>query len=143
MKLHRLRVAHLAMIALQPAQAALRMDLTEKAMVGLAASGGIAIVDRGEVLLCAGLVPQWPGRWVAWALLSGTIGPRRFVALNRLVEAALDRYALHHPGRIEIQVDPHHRNARRWARLLGFAPEGRLHRYLPDGRDMILMARIT
>lgn len=143
MRLQRLREAHVAAIDLQPAQAALRATLTEEVVGNLVRSRGIAITDRRRVLACAGLAPHWPGRSTGWALLSAGIGPNRFIAVHRLIAAALDRHETRHPGRIEIQIDPDHAAALRWATILGFDVEGRLRRYLPDGRDMILMARIS
>jgi len=143
MRLHRLRATHIETIDLQPAQAVLRDRLSEAAIQGLVRSRAIAIVDGADVLVCAGLTQRWPGRAVGWALLSRRIRPNRFLAVHRLIAAALDRAAMRDPGRIEVQIDPGHAAALRWARLLGFETEGRMRRYLPDGRDMILMARVS
>jgi hypothetical protein len=142
MRLRRLREGHLLSISLQPVQVALRGGMTEAVACALARGPGLAVIDRGDVLACVGIVPCWPGRAVAWALLSDRIQPNRFLAVHRRVKAALDRHGMRHPWRIEIQVDPTHLAALRWAAMLGFLVEGRMRRYLPDGRDMILMARI-
>ncbi|MFO1188511.1 MAG: GNAT family acetyltransferase [Alphaproteobacteria bacterium] len=143
MRLHRLRLSHVEAIDLQPSQAALRDQLSGAVIQGLVRSRAIAIVDGADVLVCAGLARRWPGRTVGWALLSHKIRPNRFLAVHRLIAAALDRAEMRDPGRIEVQIDPSHAAALRWARLLGFEVEGRMCRYLPDGRDMILMARVS
>jgi len=44
--------------------------------------------------------------------------------------------------RIEMAVDCEHASAYRWAQRLGFACEGRMRAYTPDGRDSFLFARI-
>ena len=43
---------------------------------------------------------------------------------------------------IEMIVDPDHRAACRWARLLGFEEEGYMKSYSPDGRDALMFARV-
>lgn len=143
MKIQHLRAPHIAAIDLQPAQSSLRAQLTNATIERLVEAPGIAIVDESDVLACVGLAPQWPGRCIGWALLSAKVRPNRFIAIHRMVAAALDRFELRHTGRIEIQVDPSHAAAVRWAAMLGFEVEGRLRYYLPDGRDMLSMARIS
>ena len=44
--------------------------------------------------------------------------------------------------RVEMIVDPNHRAACRWARLLGFEQEGYMKLFSPDGRDALMFARV-
>jgi RimJ/RimL family protein N-acetyltransferase len=87
------------------------------------------LVD-GEPIACAGFQECWEGRAIAWAILGETAG-RHMRALTRAVRRALER----HPAeRIEAQALVGFAPAMRWARLLGFVPEGVLRKF-HQGRD--------
>ncbi|MCG8548240.1 MAG: hypothetical protein MJE12_28915 [Alphaproteobacteria bacterium] len=130
--------SHIDDIELQPAQSALRTylaaghgpELSERSIAYT------AVDDR--VIACAGVIPVWPGRDCAWALLSDC-GPTVFWRVHRAVKRFLDARLTR---RIEMIVDPDHRAACRWARLLGFEEEGYMKSYSPDGRDALMFARI-
>lgn len=101
--------------------------------------GGYTAIDNGEVIACAGMVEQWPGRALAWAMLTDDLGPMRFVRVSRAIRRALDMAQW---NRIEMQVDADHPQAIRWAELLGFEVESKMRRFLPDGRDAFMFVRI-
>ncbi len=130
---------HFDAIALQDAQQVLRPMLrtAEYRNDLLRHSIAFSAIDD-TVIAIAGVALAWPGREVAWSLLSNC-GPRHFISIHRAVQAFLDR---RQTRRIEMSVDADHDNAGRWARLLGFKEEGLMQAYTPDGRDAVLYARV-
>ena len=108
---------------------------------------GQALKDGGPAFSCwhgdqvlgsAGLVGQWNGGMLAWAILSADAG-RYFLEIHRAVLHALATYA---PRRTEMAVQVGHDAAHRWARMLGFVREGTMRAWLPDGSDCDLYARV-
>lgn len=131
-------------LQLQPMQALYscmpEFAMTEDYGAALQASGpAVSIVMAGQLLGCAGLSEIWSGRAAAWALLSKACGPV-MVPVVRALQVALNR---HEYRRIETYVLADWPPALRLARLMGFALEGRLLRFMPDARDALLMARIA
>lgn len=96
----------------------------------------------GRVVGCAGLVPQWPGRAIAWALL-GEIPRPAWPAVHKKVLAVLAAAERRGFFRIETHVDPQFPQAMRWVAMLGFRPEGLNRAYTPDRRDLLMTARIA
>ena len=92
---------------------------------------------------CAGILPQWPGRAIAWALLTRELTARHFLRVHHKVLNVL--LGAHGRGarRIETTVDAGFDAGHRWARALGFSPEGLMRSYSPEGRDHVLYARIA
>lgn len=137
------RPEHLALLRLQAAQAYLQPLLARPdyaaALAGPYTWSGV--VD-GRVIGCAGILAQWPGRAIAWALLSRELTARHFLHAHHKVAAVMK--AAHRAGarRIETTVDAGFDAGHRWARALGFAPEGLMRAYSPEGRDHVLYARI-
>jgi ribosomal protein S18 acetylase RimI-like enzyme len=131
---------HLASMLLQPAQAGVQPLLGDPAYGASLAQAGpcySAVVD-GVVIACAGLIPQWQGRAVAWALISNAAGPH-FLGVHRAVRRALQ---VHDFRRVETGVVVDFEEGHRWAKMLGFEREGRMRAYTPDGRDCDLYARV-
>ncbi len=130
---------HFDAIELQDAQRDLRpmLNLADYRRDLLRRSVAFTAIDDG-VIAIAGLATAWPGRDVAWSLLSNC-GSFRFLAIHRAVQVFMDDRPTR---RIEMTVDVSHDSARRWARLLGFQEEGLMQAYTPDGRDAILYARV-
>jgi len=133
--------AHLLALRLQAAQADLQ-PLLGQPEYGAALAGAdtwTGLVD-GRVVGCAGVLPQWPGRAIAWALLTRDLTARHFLRVHlkvlRVLRGAQDRGV----RRIETTVDAGFDAGHRWARLLGFRPEGLMRAYSPDGRDHVLYA---
>lgn len=131
---------HVQAINLQMAQR--RFDSAfkpEYARALQAAGNAYTAIDGDEPVACCGLVEQWEGRALAWALLAENIGPGRFVRVTRAVRRFLDMADYR---RIEMQVDAEHAQAIRWAQMLGFEVEAMLRAFLPDGRDAFQFVRI-
>lgn len=133
------KAEHLFALRLQPAQAAYLSEFTPTYAHALEQVGGsfTALVD-GQPIACAGLVEQWRGRALAWALLS-QVGPHRFVRITRAVRRALE---LSSYTRIEAQVDAGFAEAITWAELLGFRAESVMAKFTPEGRDAFMYVRI-
>lgn len=134
------KAEHLAALALQPAQALSLQDTGDDYGPALEAGGNgyTAIVD-GRPVACAGIVEQWRGRGLAWALLAGDIGPHCFVRVTRAVRRALDLSPLR---RVEAHVDVRFNQGIRWARMLGFEAESVMRSFTPDGGDAFMYVRI-
>jgi hypothetical protein len=130
---------HLADLRLQDAQREFYDKFTPEYGYALALHGGgySALVD-GHVIACAGIVEQWHGRGLAWALLgddSGRHFPRMVKAMRRMLDVAPYR-------RIEAQVDCTFIQGIRLAGLLGFELESKMRAFTPDGRDAFMYVRI-
>lgn len=93
----------------------------------------------GEVVACAGVVQQWPGRHACWALL-GPTAAKQILWITREVRKVLDAV----PGRIELTVRSDFPAGQGWARLLGFEVETpRLKNFGPEGEDHVGFLRIN
>lgn len=87
----------------------------------------------------AGVIEIWPGRGIAWSVLSREAGPY-MLQLTRKVRQAVD---LHPCRRIEMTVLYDHGEGHKWARLLGFQIEAeRMRAYTINGDDVALYARV-
>jgi hypothetical protein len=135
--------SHLTALQLQAAQAYLQALIAKPeygaAMTGPHAWTGIA---DGRVAGCAGILEQWPGRAICWALLGREIRTRDFLRVHHKVEAVLRRVHGEGTRRVETSVDAAFDAGHRWVRALGFAPEGLMRCYSPDGRDHVLYAHL-
>lgn len=135
------RPDHLESFIAQPAQEYARANLGSaayrQALVGPYSFAGL--ID-GRVVACAGVVPLWEGRADAWALVAQDIGPLGMHRLHFAVARHLKRFSFR---RIEAACDASFLQAHRWLELLGFAYEGPLKAYTPDGRDCLRFARIA
>ena len=100
-------------------------------------------VANGAVVGCAGLLPQWPGRAIAWALLTPQLDARQFLRAHLRVRRVIETAQRDGMRRIEASVDAAFDAGHRWALALDFAPEGLMRRFSPEGRDHLLYARIS
>lgn len=140
MIVERLRPEHLEALILQPAQQFARANLEQKGYAEALAQGeAFALLSEGRVVACAGVVPMWEGRGDAWALIAADIGPKGMHEAHYVVRKYLEKSALR---RIEAACDAAFLQAHRWLYLLGFAYEGPLAKYTPDGRDCLRFARV-
>ncbi len=99
--------------------------------------------DKPKVIAIAGIIPQWPGRAVAWAVLSSGMSTAEFVRVSRAIIHGLDYYQeVKKFYRIETNVYEEFPQGHRWARRLGFEPEGLMREYRP-GEDHRMYARIA
>jgi hypothetical protein len=96
------------------------------------------LTDGDHIAMCAGLVNMWEGRAQAWSLLARDAG-RHMTKIVRVMKRFLEMQDIR---RIEAVVDNGFEPGHRMIRLLGFAHEGLMRGYLPDGRDAVLYARI-
>lgn len=92
---------------------------------------------EGRPVICAGLVEQWEGRALAWALISEEAGPH-FVHVTRLIRKILNMAQYR---RIEAHVDCEFIQGIRWAEMLGFEVEAKMSRFTAEGRDAFLYVR--
>lgn len=109
-------------------------DFSDLAEQGLA----LTFERDGEVMMIAGLVPQWTNRAIAWTLISQNAG-KHFIELHRYVDEFLENSNF---DRVESMVDVGFEAGHRWMKMLGFEVEGYMRKYRPDGGDMVLYARI-
>lgn len=104
----------------------------------------VACLRGGYLVAAGGLIPHWPGRAEAWALVSVNSSPRDVTAAVRLARRWLDdRQRNPMFRRIECFV----RSAAAWRRSfmhgLGFEFETDLTGWGPDGSDFAIFARVT
>jgi RimJ/RimL family protein N-acetyltransferase len=135
---------HLLAIAPGPFDAAAAEGLDLRAMASARADIGpawSAVMRNGEVLGCAGIVPLWRGVGAGW-LFGGEELRRYPVALHRAVARGIPR-AMRGLGLHRLQISVHEDFARSlaWAARLGFACEGAMPGYGPDGATYIRYAR--
>lgn len=131
-------VKHLEALTLQEAEAFLGGMVTPE-NISPHAYGHTAFVD-GVPAICAGLVPIWQGRALAWALLADC-GKHSFREIHYAVKRFLDAQEIR---RIETSVRRDFPAGHRWARALGFrreTPAG-MAGYHPDGSRADLYARV-
>lgn len=110
--------------------------------VGFHLNPSVTGLRNDEIIVCAGVIPQWPGRAVSWALLGSSIGPRDMLWVHRQARWFIEDQ-LRNFHRIEGHVHEPFEAGHRWMRMLGFVSEGVMRRYDPEGRDMRLYARIA
>lgn len=135
------RPEHLHGLLLQPSQAIMQQTLADPAYgQSLAAAGpAYSAIHDDQVLACAGLIPQWPNRALAWALVASEAG-RHMISIHKAVLKTLSAYPCR---RIETAVSCNFSNGHRWATMLGFQKEGTMRAYTPDGSDCNLYARLN
>lgn len=132
---------HVERIELQPGQRGDAAFCTRERAAALVNDLARSAVEGDAILACAGILPVWEGRAIAWALLSWRLDPHRFRRIHGWVRRGLEE-ADRRWRRIETTVDAEFDNAARWAAALGFRCEGRMRMFGPDGRDHLLVARI-
>lgn len=136
------RPEHLEELKLQPSQAWMQDNMTPEYGAALAAAGPAytAIVGNG-VVGCAGLIPQWQGRALAWALIACEAGPH-LLGIVRAIRRGLD--VIHPCRRVEAAVCADFAAGHRLMGLLGFTRETPepMRSYTPDGADAVLYAKV-
>lgn len=139
----RYRPEHLPRFRLQRAQAeAASLLETPDYAASLANDYAWTGLVAGCVAGVGGVLPQWRGRAVAWALISETLTAHNFLRAHHKVRDVLA--AAHRDGwhRIETTVDSGFDAGHRWVRALGFTPEGLMRAYSPEGRDHVLYVHL-
>ena len=125
---------HLRLLRPQDAQA---HEATDEALSAPVGQGWTAVVD-GLPICCGGIVPVWPGRAYAWALLDRDAGPH-MLALTRGIRSLLAGAGWR---RLEMAVDAEFLPGKRWAEMLGFRAEALAPKYLPNGHDAWVFVRV-
>ncbi len=96
-------------------------------------------VVKGEIMVCGGIVHQWAGRGQLWSVFSAD-SKKNFISTFRGIQNFLNSAPY---DRIEMAVPVHIEVGHRRAKMLGFEVEcRRAKRYLPDGTDCVLYARV-
>jgi hypothetical protein len=107
---------------------------------------GFTGMHNGEVRVCSGILPLWPGRWALWCVVSSKVGPSQMLWIHRRALEWLDRLQVSGPKefcRIEATACIDHLQAMKWLEMLGFWEEGTLRCYDAAGNDHVQYARIS
>ena len=130
---------HLAQIQLPQHQAEYYQRLIRPGYAESLATGPAwTAFDGDRVIGCAGLLEQWSGRSIAWAMAGDIPTDSGPSILEKLKSVLADQ-----PGRIEITAPTNNGAACGVAMALGFVAEGMLKSYGPDGSDHILFAKVA
>jgi hypothetical protein len=113
-------------------------DLAELRTIEQAGGTSFMYLEGGVVVARAGVAPIWNGRSVAWANLAPGLSRRKILQIHK---DALHYFSIH-PGRIEAYVATTFAAGIRWVEMLGFAREGTMRAFLPDGQDAFMYARV-
>lgn len=99
-------------------------------------------MEDGHLHGIAGSYRQWDGSAQLWAILSQA-SCRYPISLTKICEAMVS-YAVKKQElrRVSITVKTDYFQGNRFAQVLGFTLEGRMKKFLPDGADANLYARI-
>ena len=104
---------------------------------------GVALVVAGDVVAAAGVCPIWEGAGQMW-MRTGVLARNHPYALaraaRRFVDAARESLGLR---RLQATVKADNAVAVRFIQWLGFAPEGLLRAYGPEGADYVMYARLA
>ena len=124
----------------QPEQRAFVASLTREVAAALLAAGPSRTItdDAGNVLLCCGVIPFHQNRVHAWTLLSD----RAAKHMPFLVKSVLKFLESLPCRRVEMTIREGFFAGVKWARILGFTPEGTMRAYDENGNNCILYARI-
>lgn len=107
-------------------------------------AGGPAYTARrldGQVMACFGVVEQWDGRGMAWAVLDREAG-KHLLSITRKARGWFDAMAYR---RVEAYIDTKFPQGRRWVHLLGFTLETDIpmRKFFANGNDAYLYARVS
>lgn len=131
---------HVQDLLLQPSQAASQPLLADKNYPRYLAESGPAYagIIGGRCLACAGLIEQWHGRAVAWALMASEAGPH----LRGIYHAMKSGIEVSGYRRIEAAVPVEFGPGHRWVKMLGFVPYHHAELYTPGGNACVLYERV-
>lgn len=139
MKVVDFKAEHLESLGLQESQAYLSSWVTPAMAETLESHPSFTGIAEGKIIGCAGIIPIWQGRAMAWAYIGEDAG-KHFVKVHREVKKFLDNCYI---KRIEATVDAGFDAGHRWMGMLGFELEAPLMKaYRPDGGNCALYARI-
>lgn len=140
------RAAHASVIKPQAAQigAPEMMEWKPEDWIALEGVGEAYTGYRdGRLLGFAGVIPQWFGRALTWMLLSDEVHGMDMRFIFNQTRDFLDRKQ-QEPAyrRIETSAQETFPQGHRFARMLGFVPEGQMRCYDPKGNTHTLYARV-
>ncbi len=95
-----------------------------------------------KVVVSAGFIEIWPWRAVAWSVIDKDVTGQKLIPVHRAVMNAINCYQPSLFKRLEMAVLQEFKQAHRWARMLGFSPEGVMSMYDEWGRDYTLYSRV-
>ncbi len=99
------------------------------------------LIENGYIICCAGIVDMWPGVGEAWFIASNKIHeyPRPFIrfAKTDVMQKVVDENEL---WRVQAVCKSDWPAALKFARFMGFEPEGVMRKYGPEGMDYIRVA---
>ncbi len=98
--------------------------------------------DEGEIIACGGIVILWKGVGEAWGLTTKLVEDYRILyykTTKTMIEGFAKALKLH---RVQATVPVGHEPAARFIIKLGFAREGLLKKFGPDGSDFIMFGRL-
>lgn len=131
---------------IEPRDTAAAAAFGDRAVRRMTADCGLAIamLDGGYVIGAGGVVPlEWAGRALAWMLISVFTRPRHLLRAAAVVPAWLDTLqARPELRRLEASAPAALERNCRFLERLGFAPEGLMRGYGPDGADHMRFARV-
>lgn len=128
------------MLKLQPMQSVMGPFIEADGYGEMLAKAGPAYtgIHGLDVVICAGVYLDIPQRGIAWALLSEK-ACAHMVSCTRAVARFLAEYKVR---RIQTYVETSFAQGHRWAGVLGFAREGTLKAWGPNGEDYDIYARV-
>lgn len=101
-----------------------------------------ARTSEGEIIACGGVVILWRGVGEAWGLTTKHVDRYRIFYYKNtklLIESIAQSFNLH---RVQATVPVGHEPAARFIMRMGFAREGLLRKFGPDGSDFIMFGRL-
>lgn len=100
-------------------------------------------IDGDRIIFCCGLIPKWHGRAQGWTVFADNITRREMLFIHRMSKILLEQWQSSEEfRRIETTVRAEFDAGHRWAKMLGFHPEGLMSLYDPLGRAYVLYSRI-
>lgn len=138
------KAEHLTMMKIQKAQEIWKDKLLTYEYSKALEIPGMAwtALKNDEVLGCAGMIPVWEGRVIAWALF-GDIPKHSWILIFRKIQKEFrDALANHGRHRIETTTPVDFVPGHRLAKMLGFEIEGLMKEYGPDGKDHLMLGKI-
>lgn len=142
-----MRPEHLREMMVQPAQTddlEYILGWSDDTLEEVCALEGWAGMWGNKLVGVAGGSPQNPGRHQVWAILALDITRPQLLACHRGVKQWLDlKQKDPDYRRLETTILDGFKAGHRWARMLGFKPEGLMRRYDHLGRDQWLYSRVV
>lgn len=129
---------HARAIHLQRSQVPTISHITLQYLERLSVMGPSASAEHeGRIIACAGVAQIGFGMGALWAFLAEDSG-QHFIRLDRCVRRLIELPKLR---RIEASADVSFSPACRWLEMLGFAEEGLMLKYGPNGENCMRYAR--